>query len=211
MSAGRKYTVSTPLGDALKLVSMTGVERLGRGFSYSVQVLSENAEIATDDLLGLPATVTVESSTGAKRHFNGLIDRVQFFGAPYPGQWSYQLELVPWSAMLDKVADCRIFQEITVPDLLKKVFADSGFTDYELKLTRTYPEREYCVQYRETTLNFIMRLMEEEGIYFFFKHEESAHSMILVDDHSGHDPVPGQSSIKYHPRRCGEAHTRRFD
>ena len=66
--------------------------------------------------------------------FNGLIDRVQFFGAPYPGQWSYQLELVPWSAMLDKVADCRIFQEITVPDLLKKVFADSGFTDYELKL-----------------------------------------------------------------------------
>ena len=61
MSAGRKYTVSTPLGDALKLVSMTGVERLGRGFSYSVQVLSENAEIATDDLLGLPATVTVES------------------------------------------------------------------------------------------------------------------------------------------------------
>jgi type VI secretion system secreted protein VgrG len=204
MSAGRKYTVSTPLGDALKLVSMTGVERLGRGFSYSVQVLSESAEIATDDLLGLPATVTVESSTGAKRHFNGLIDRVQFFGAPYPGQWSYQFELVPWSAMLDKVADCRIFQEITVPDLLKKVFADSGFTDYELKLTRTYPEREYCVQYRETTLNFIMRLMEEEGIYFFFEHEESAHSMILVDDHSGHDPVPGQSSIKYHPDNVGK-------
>ena len=204
MSAGRKYTVSTPLGDTLKLVSMSGAERLGRGFSYSVQALSENPDIATEDLLGLPATVTVESDTGGKRYFNGLIDKVQFLGAPYAGQWFYQFELVPWSAMLDKVADCRIFQEITVPDLLKQIFADSGFTDYKLKLTRKYPEREYCVQYRESTLNFIMRLMEEEGIYFFFQHGKSAHYMVLVDDHSGHDHVPGQSNIKYHPVNVGK-------
>ena len=204
MSAGRKYTVSTPLGDTLNLVSMNGSERLGRGFSYTVQVLANNPDVDADDLLGLPATVTVESDAGDTRYFNGLIDKVQFLGAPYPGQWSYQFEIVPWSAMLDKVADCRIFQEITVPDLLKQVFADNGFTDYKMKLTRTYPKREYCVQYRESTLNFVMRLMEEEGIYFFYQHDKSAHYMILVDDQSGHDSVPGQSSIKYHPDDVGQ-------
>lgn len=203
MSEGRKYTVSTPLGDTLNLVSMNGSERLGRGFSYTVQVLAETPDVDADDLLGLPATVTVESDAGDKRYFNGLIDKVQFLGAPYPGQWSYQFELVPWSAMLGKVADCKIFQEITVPDLLKQVFADSGFTDYEMKLTRTYPEREYCVQYRESTLNFVLRLMEEEGIYFYYKHDKTAHYMMLVDDQSGHDPVPGQSAIKYHPDDVG--------
>ena len=111
------------------------------------------------------------------------------------GQWSYQSRTGARPAMLGK-SRLQIFQEITVPDLLKQVFADSGFTDYEMALTRTYPEREYCVQYRESTLNFVLRLMEEEGIYFY-KHDKTAHYMMLVDDQSGHDPVPGQSAIKY--------------
>jgi len=203
MSSGRIYTVSTPLGDALSFTKMSGVERLSRCFSFEVQALSADPNVSPDALLGLPATVTMESGVGAKRHFNGFIDNLTFLGSPKSDQWLYQFELVPWLAILKKVADCRIFQEITVPDLLKELFSELGFTDFDFRLTRQYPEREYCVQYRESTFNFVSRLMEEEGIYYYFTHSESAHVLVLADDYSGHEPIPGQSSIKFHPDTIG--------
>ena len=203
MSTGRVYTVTTPLGDVLEFAQMRGTETLGRCFSFDVHALSADPNVSPDALLGLPATVTMESGVGDKRHFNGFIDNVSFLGSPISGKWLYQFELVPWLAMLKKVADCRIFQEISAPDLLKSLFSELGFTDFELKLTKNYPEREYCVQYRESTFNFVSRLMEEEGIYYYFLHSESAHVMVLTDDYSGHEPIPGQSAIKFHPENIG--------
>ena len=113
MSTGRVYTVTTPLGDVLEFAQMRGTETLGRCFSFDVHALSADPNVSPDALLGLPATVTMESGVGDKRHFNGFIDNVSFLGSPISGKWLYQFELVPWLAMLKKVADCRIFQEIS--------------------------------------------------------------------------------------------------
>jgi type VI secretion system secreted protein VgrG len=89
--------------------------------------------------------------------------------------------VVPWLWFLTRTADCQIFQNISVPDILEKVFKAFGFTDYELNLAGHYPKREYCVQYRETTFNFVSRLMEHEGMFYFFQHEDGKHTMVIGD------------------------------
>jgi type VI secretion system secreted protein VgrG len=101
------------------------------------------------------------------------------------------------------VADCRIFQEKTVPEIIEQIFRDRGFTDFENGLSGKYHTWEYCVQYRETDFNFISRLMEQEGIYYFFKHEDGKHSLILADSASAHEPYPEFEQLEYHPADKG--------
>ncbi|HSK38197.1 MAG TPA: type VI secretion system tip protein TssI/VgrG, partial [Arenibaculum sp.] len=95
--------------------------------------------------------------------------------------------------------DSRIFQNLAVPDILKQVFGDLGFTDFQDSLTATYEVREYCVQYQETHFAFVSRLMEEEGIFYFFTHEDGKHTLVLADDASAHQDVPGTSTVPYLP------------
>src|SRR5208282_303386 len=92
---------------------------------------------------------------------------------------------------LTRTSDCRIFQEKSVPDILEEVFKGHGFNDYQLNLSASHSQREYCVQYRETDFNFVSRLMEQEGIYYFFEHQEDKHTMVLADSISAHNPFPG--------------------
>ena len=92
----------------------------------------------------------------------------------------------PWLWFLTRTADCRIFQEMTVPDILKKVFADHGAADFKFELTGTYRKWTYCVQYRETDFNFVSRLMEQEGIYYYFRHTDGQHTLVLTDSTSKH-------------------------
>ena len=86
---------------------------------------------------------------------------------------------------------------MTAPDIIKKVFKDRGFTDYRFRLTENYPKLEYCVQYRETDLTFVSRLMEQHGIYYFFEHTSDKHTLVLADSKSSHKPVPGVSSLPF--------------
>jgi type VI secretion system secreted protein VgrG len=105
--------------------------------------------------------------------------------------------VVPWLWFLGRTTDCRIFQHKSVPDIVQQIFKDLGFTDFKVQLQGNFEPREYCVQYRETDLNFVSRLMEEEGIFYFFEHTDSKHTLILANDPGVHQPVPNQPQAKY--------------
>src|SRR4029077_19116237 len=103
----------------------------------------------------------------------------------------YRATLRPWLWLLTRHTDCRIFQNETVPDAIMKVFRDAGFSDFDQNLTRSYRTWEYICQYRESSFNFVSRLMEQEGIYYYFNHEDGKHTLYLTDSYSGHQPQPG--------------------
>src|SRR2546429_9740420 len=92
---------------------------------------------------------------------------------------------------------------MTVPDIIKQVFADHPTADFELKVSASYRKWNYCVQYRETDFNFVSRLMEQEGIYYFFKHENGKHELVLADSPVAHSPYPGYDTIKYRAKIGG--------
>lgn len=106
----------------------------------------------------------------------------------------------PWLWLLSRTSDCRIFQNLSIPQIIKQVFRDLGFSDFEDALSRPYREWEYCVQYRETSFDFVSRLMEQEGIYYFFRHEQDRHVLVLADAYGAHANVPGYASVPYYPK-----------
>ena len=111
--------------------------------------------------------------------------------------------MVAWLWFLNLFSDCRIFQNKSVPDIVEQVFKDRGFSDYKLQLQGSYPEREYCVQYRETDFNFVSRLLEEEGIFYFFEQSQEKHTLVLADQSSAFDPCPNQATGHYLPAEGG--------
>ncbi len=193
----RAIAIATPLDDdVLLLRSMTAHEQLSRLFTIELDLLSEDHEIKFDDLLGQNCTVRVQQQGGGTRFFNGFISR--FVQTTKGGGMAlYRATLVPWLWMLTRNADCRIFQEMTVPDIIKQVFRDHGFSDFDDTLQETYRKWVYCVQYRETDFNFVSRLMEQEGIYYYFRHEDGKHVMVLCDSSSKHKAAPGYDKIIY--------------
>jgi type VI secretion system secreted protein VgrG len=201
-SALRTTLFSSPLGDSLILHSMTGTERLGRLYEYTVELLSKDGEIVFDDIVGETATVVLTAFDDESRYFNGYVTEFSYLG--FEGShFRYRATLRPWLWFLSQTADCRIFQEMTVPDIIEEVFGDLGFSDYELDLTGDYREWEYNVQYRETAFNFVSRLMEQEGIYYFFRHEEELHTLVLVDNPGAHETFPGYETVEFHERSSG--------
>ncbi len=186
-------TIDSPAplkADTLFFRSMSGVESLSRCFEFEVLV-SSSAELKPADLLGVPISVHLQTTgSGPPRHFNGLIAAIDFLGANEVV--NYRLVLRPWFWLLTASADCRIFQNMGVVDIIKKVFSDLHFSDFDVSgLTMTYKPRDYTVQYRETNFDFVSRLMEREGIYYYFKHEASKHTLMLVDDFTSHEAPPG--------------------
>ncbi|MEE9129617.1 MAG: type VI secretion system tip protein TssI/VgrG [Phycisphaerales bacterium] len=195
----RKVAVSSPLGDdVLLLRSMNGTERLSRLFHYNLTLVSEEQSINFADIVGQNMTVQLELPDDRTRYFNGYVSR--FVQTRAEGDLAeYQATIVPWLWLLTRTADCRIFQEKTVPEIIKEVFRDAGFTDFDDSLSGSYRTREYCVQYRETDFNFVSRLMEQEGIYYFFEHAEGKHTLVLADSLSAHQTFPGYEEIPYRP------------
>ena len=190
-------SLTSPLPAAdLRFESMnvsSGLSILGE---MQLGLLSERADLKPEDLLGKPVTVTVEMRDETKRHFHGYVTR---FGlGRHRGRYhGYRAVVRPWLWFLTRTSDCRIFQEESVPDIVKKVFEDHGIANFEFKLFRSYRKWTYCVQYRESDFNFIARLLEHEGIYWHFEHTDSAHKLVLVDSQSAHDAVPGYESLPY--------------
>ncbi len=194
----RFLNLLTPLGaDKLLLRSFTGEEGISQLFHLHLDMLSEDSAINFDDIIGKNVTLSVRlAETSKARYFNGYVCRF----VQLPGEerlTHYQMEVVPWLWFLTRTADCKIFQNMTVLDIVKKVFQDFGFTDFEDQTQKTYPNWEYCVQYRETAFNFVSRLMEQEGIFYFFKHENGKHTLILGDAPAVHKPCPDQSRVMF--------------
>ena len=189
--------LTSPLpAEDLRFESMTASASLSMLGEMTLGLISEKPDLKPEDLLGKPVTVTLALRENTKRHFHGYVTR---FGlGPHRGRYhGYQATLRPWLWFLTRTSDCRIFQELTVPDIVKKVFEDHGIADFKFKLFRTYRKWTYCVQYRESDYNFIARLLEHEGIYWYFEHTDSAHKLMLVDSQSVHDGVAGYESLPY--------------
>ncbi len=193
--ANRPMRVDTPLGtDALLLTGFSGRDYVSAPFHYRLDLMSEKDAIAPDDLLRKPVHVTLELHGGAQRIIHGRVCRfVQLEQAD--GLTFYQAEIVPWLWFLSLARDCRIFQEMTVLDIVEKVFKDAGFSDFEIQCNGSYAKRDFCVQYRESNLDFVSRLLEEEGIYYYFKHTTSSHMMVLADANSAVQDVQGATTI----------------
>jgi type VI secretion system secreted protein VgrG len=199
MQAERAVEIFTSLGDdVLLLHRMTATEALGRLFQFDLELLSKDPNIKFEDLLGQNVTVRLELPDDKTRYFNGFVSRFSLTGSL--GDLSvYNATVHPWLWFLTRTADCRIFQEMAVPDIIKQVFRDHGFTDFEEALSGTYRKWPYCVQYRETDFNFVSRLMEQEGIYYYFKHESNKHQLVLADSVSSHEAFPGYEKLPFFP------------
>ncbi|MDD5033741.1 MAG: type VI secretion system tip protein TssI/VgrG [Methylococcaceae bacterium] len=194
----RPIQVITPLGeDILLFYRMNGVERLSEPFEYELELLSENAAIEAEKLLGENITLGMVLADGSGRYFNGYVTRFGQYGTLDVYAY-YRATVRPWLWFLTRASNCRIFQQKTAPDIIKQVFRDQGFSDFKEKLSGQYASREYCVQYRETDFNFVSRLMEEEGIYYYFTHENGKHHLVLADSGTAHDQFPGYGTIPYH-------------
>ena len=197
--AHRLIAINTPLGaDKLLLRSFTLHEEIGRLFQLEADLLSSDSNINFDKVIGQNATVRLDLGNGKTRYFNGVVSR--FVQAGQESDYAhYKATLVPWLWFLTRAADCRIFQEKKVPDIIEEVFKGQSFAAYELNLSGNYRQWEYCVQYRETDFNFVSRLMEQEGIYYFFKHEAGKHTLVLADSISAHQKSPGYETIVFRP------------
>src|SRR5215472_3376286 len=193
----RRIAISTPLGkDVLLLRGFTGVEAISQLFHFDLDLLSENDSIKFQDVVGKNITLRIYDAAGAERHWNGFISRFSQ-GAQDRRVTAYRAQMVPWLWFLTRTADCRIFQNLKVPDIIQKIFKDLGFSDFELRLYGSYTPRDYCVQYRETDFNFVSRLMEEEGICYYFEHQDGKHVLVLADDAAAHKPCPNQKTARY--------------
>lgn len=208
--ADRAIHLKTPLADDVLLPrQVTGHERFSEPYRYDLQLLSEQGNVNPDEILGKTVTVSYQlPSGGATRHFHGFV--TEFGQIGYRNRLhEYQAIVRPWFWLLSRTSDCRIFQQRTVPEIFQEVCKAWGFTDYKLKLNGSYPKRDYCVQYRETDFNFLSRLLEEEGIYYFFEHTASSHVMVLADDSSAHETQPGYESVPFYPPGMPEAQRER--
>ncbi len=188
VQADRPLAVITPLGeDALLLVGFSGQEAISQLFNFQLDLMAENdKEIAFDKLLGQRVTVRLMLPNDRMRFFSGICSRVSQ-GARDETFTHYRMQMVPHFWLHTRRIQSRMFQHISVPDILKKVL--SGI-DVKYEIQGTFHPRDYCVQYRESDFNFASRLMEEEGIYYFFKHTEDGHEMVIANTPQSHAEVP---------------------
>jgi type VI secretion system secreted protein VgrG len=188
----RMIEIETPFGpEALLFHRMRAKEELSRLSEYELDLLSPDGALKLDDVLGKPVTVNLELPEEKIRHFNGYVTRIAQVGM-HGRHHAYRATVRPWLWFLTRTTNCRIFQEKTVPDVLNEVFArHSGVADVKFELTESYAPWLYCVQYRETDFNFVSRLMEDEGIYYYFKHSEGRHTLVIADSVVAHSTANG--------------------
>lgn len=195
----RLIAIDTPLGkDTLLLRGFTGREAISRLFTFELDLLSTNHAIKFPDIIGKQVSVRVSVGESKDRYFNGFISRFSQTGED-DELTNYRATMVPWLWFLTRTADCRIFQDMTIPDIILKIFDDLGFKDVRNDLQGPWDPIDYCVQYRETDFNFVSRLMEQYGIYYFFEHEKKKHTLVLGNSPSSHKPCPEAASVPWEP------------
>jgi type VI secretion system secreted protein VgrG len=200
---GGLFKLDTPLGkDVLLLKGFEGTEGISRLFRFQLDLLSDNPSISFPDIVGKNVTISLKQPDGSYRYLNGIISRFAQH-AKEELFTSYSAEMVPWLWLLTRNADCHGFLNKTIPDIITQVFSDMGFTDFKNSLQADYPTRDYCVQYRESSFNFVSRLMEQYGIFYFFEHEEGKHTLVLADSPTAHSDCPGPSPVPYVPVQGG--------
>lgn len=198
--AGRFLTIDSPLGpNGLILTGFEGSEEMSRLFQFRLRVVSQDERIDPAKLLGQNLSFHVNGADGERRSFNGIVKSLTGGGLWSRDYREYEVEIVPWLWFLTRTTDLRIFQALSVPKIVEQIFSDLGFSDYDTSgISGQYGQREYCVQYRESDFEFVSRLLEEEGIYYYFSHESGRHRMVLADRPSGWYDSP-DSEVEFRP------------
>ncbi|WP_222706922.1 type VI secretion system Vgr family protein [Massilia arenae] len=201
----REVSVKTVLGaDVLLFKRMHCSEALGRLSEFRIELASERGDIRIADVLGTGLTVSIDLAEGGQRHFHGIVTQFSYQG------WrddkpSYQAVVHPALWLLTRATNCRIFQDKSALEIVKAVVAEYGGL-VSLKdglLSSTPAPRTYCVQYRESDFNFVCRLLEEEGIYYYFAHRDGAHTLVLADGYGAHQTVAGYETILFRDEEEG--------
>jgi type VI secretion system secreted protein VgrG len=189
--------VGSPFGeDVLLLTGLRGHEGISQLFRFDLQLLSENSALDFDTIIGKNVTIRINQPDHTDRFFNGIVSRFAQIGST-TNFTAYEAEVVPALWLLTRTSDCKIFQMMTAPDIIQAVFGTYGLSNVRYSLQATYPVREYTVQYRETDFNFVSRLMEEYGIFYFFEHSNGVHTLVLADANAAFAACPGQSTLRY--------------
>lgn len=193
----RLLEIETSLGkDKLLLTSLAGEEAISELFSYDVEMLSTDLSISAERLIGDKVKLVIAPDDATTCTIHGMVAEWRAGPVIHRELRQYRARLVPWLWYLGHSTDCRIFQNLSVPEIIEQVFETFGCSDYQMAVSRAdYPKLEFCVQYRETALNFVCRLMEEVGIFYFFRHEESRHVMVIADKNASFTPLPDQQLV----------------
>jgi type VI secretion system secreted protein VgrG len=194
---GRVAKLTTPLGpDVLVLVTFDAVEGLSELFEFRIDALNHDKNLDLDAIIGRSCSVAVQLYDAPLRHFTGVAVEAQALGMRDEA-YLYRLVLRPPLWLLTRTTNCRIFHEKTALEIVKEVLAQRRI-DVEPCTQRDYPVLNYCVQYRETDYAFVSRLMEQHGIYFFFKHAAGSCTLVLADSASSHQPTPKFEKVRFH-------------
>jgi len=203
----RSVQITSPFGaNALLFVRMSAYEHVSQPFQYDLTLYSEQGDLDADKILGQALVVTLDTGHH-KRYFHGLVS--EFAQTGYSERFhEYRAVVRPWLWFLSRTADCRIFQAKSVPDIFKAICQGADYHDFETKLG-TYQPREYCVQYRESDLNLVSRLLEQEGIFYYFEHTADKHTLVLTDDVSKCSAVKDYDSVPFYPATANEGQRER--
>jgi type VI secretion system secreted protein VgrG len=188
-------TLTAPGGRTLPIALLEGEERISRLFHFTLDIpTSDPNAISFDAVLGQALTVSLTLQNEPTRYFNGIASRVSQGSSDNLIQ--YRVEVVPQLWLLTKTSGSRAFQDMSVPEIVRRVLNERGIS-FQLNLQSTYPPRDFVLQYRETDFNFISRLMEEEGMFYFFHHDAGGHTLILADTPESHPDVPGALTVRF--------------
>ena len=203
--ASRTLILQTPLGeDVLLMNSFAGIEQISGLFSFTLDLLADRGQqINLDDVVGKAVTVSLLLPNDDRRYFNGVVGRMAQ-GHRDARFDHYRAEVYPWFWLLSHKANCRIFQDKSVPEIVKKIFDDAQSWYPQLSVRDTtsadkHIKLDYCVQYRETDFSFVSRLLEQDGIFYFFEHDQNTHTMVLADANSVVKTCPIKSTFLYWP------------
>jgi type VI secretion system secreted protein VgrG len=190
--------IATPLGGhKLVLDALEGEEAISEPFFFRLSLHATEDGLDASTLIGEGLTVTLVDGSGNKRIIHGRATRATISND------AWNIELRPWLWLLHLTTDHKIFQSKTAPEIIKAVFDGLGYSDYQDSLTGSYESRDYCVQYGESAFNFVSRLMEEEGIWYFFTHEDGKHTLVLADDASAAPACANAATVEYLPLAVG--------
>ena len=187
----------------LRVVSFKGSEGISELYEFEIDFLSDDPTMVFDDVVGKPAILQM-STNDDLRIVHGIVSCVEEVAVTARGT-NYSITVVPtlWTFGLRK--DCCIYQALKVPDVIKDILESGGLSqgkDFEFRIRAgAYPKLEYCVQYRESDLEFVTRLMEEAGIFYFFEHAEDGHKLVMADDKGEHIAINGPTEL---PFRAGD-------
>jgi type VI secretion system secreted protein VgrG len=200
-----KLVTATQGAQELLLDTFSGTEALSELFSFELRLLSQDAHIALKTMMGKPAQLQIELAEDGVRYIDGCVTRFALSGSD-GGLARYSATLSPWLWMLSQRQDSRIYQEKTVEDILRSVFAHYGaLAQFEFRLFSALKTHSYVTQYFESDLDFVLRLLEGEGLLFLFEHDANGHLLVITDQSRELTVLPGQAQIRYHSASLTES------